>query len=320
MSGVLQGSVLGPVLFILYINDLPDKLNKTCSMYADDTKLFGPAEEHEQIQTDLDLLVDWADKWQMQFNAEKCSVLHLGNKNKRHQYNVRLHGSQQRVQLSSSEVERDLGVQIDCQLHFSKHTETQVNKANRILGLIRRSYVHLDKVSMRFLFIALVRPHLEFANCAWGPYYEKDKTQIENVLRRATKCIPGLHNLDYEERLKTIGIPSMSYRRIRGDLIEIYKYTHGLYNCTSPFVLNQNGSTRGHSYKLKKQFCSTSLRQNFFTIRAIDTWNNLNDSVVNAKSLISFKNAIDQVFKDFRFSNNLSHPLRVSHTLPANTH
>ena len=319
-SGVPQGSVLGPVLFVLFINDLPEEINKSCSMYADDTKLYGPAEEHEEIQLDLDRLVDWADKWQMKFNAGKCSVLHLGNKNKRHEYSMRTHGSQNRVKLTSADVERDLGIQIDSQLRFTKHTETQVNKANRLLGLIRRSYVHLDKDSMRSLFIALVRPHLEFANCAWGPHLEKDKNQIESVLHRATKCIPGLHNMDYEERLKITGIPSMSYRRIRGDLIEIYKYTHGLYKCASPLPLNPNGPTRGHIYKLKKQFCATSLRQGFFTSRAVDTWNNLDDAVVNAETLNSFKNIIDNVFKDFLFCSDLHHPLRATRPVPAATH
>ena len=288
-------------------------------MYADDTKLYGPASEHAEIQKDLDSLVDWADKWQMKFNAEKCSVLHLGHSNTKHEYNMRLHGSQDRVKLKPSEIEGDLGVQIDNCLQFTKHAETQINKANRILGLIRRSYVYLDKDSMRYLFTALVRPHLEFANCAWGPYYERDKTQIENVLHRATKCVPGLYNLDYETRLNITRIPSMSYRRIRGDLIEIYKYTHGLYKCASPFYLNQDGPTRGHSYKLKKTFCNTSLRQNFFTMRAVDTWNNLDDSVVNAESLNSFKNMVDRTFKEFMFCSDLHHPLRATRAAPTAT-
>ena len=143
----------------------------------------------KEIEKDLDSLVEWADTWQMKFNADSCSVLHLGQNNKKHEYSMRLHGSQDRVKLQPSEIERVLDVQIDNGLQFTKHTQTQINKANKLLGLVRQSYVHLDKNLMRLLFVALVRPHLEFANCAWRPHYEKDKIQMENVLHRAAKCV-----------------------------------------------------------------------------------------------------------------------------------
>ena len=315
-SGVPQGSVLGPVLFVLFINDLPDVVRSMCSMYADDTKVYDSAINHEKLQKDLDNLVNWADDWQMKFNAGKCSVLHIGRNNNLHEYSIRIHNSTERVKLNPSDMEKDLGVYIDSELKFSKHVETQVNKANKILGLIRRSYEYLDCETMRLLFIALVRPHLEFANCAWGPTLEKDKNLIEGVLHRATKCVPGLKDLKYEERLKAMKIPSMSFRRFRGDLIEIYKYTHGLYNCKSPFEIDQTGRTRGHNYKLIKQACNTTQRLKFFTIRAVDSWNKLDPSIVNAKTLNSFKNSIDKVFENFKYENNVCHPISAK---PRNT-
>jgi hypothetical protein len=268
-SGVPQGSVLGPVLFVVFINDLPEVVESICSMYADDTKIYrsvDTVEDFARLQSDLDNLTTWAEKWQMKFNADKCQVLQLGQKNAKHVYSMKSAEGDGRVELGSSSVERDLGVHIDNELKFSKHIETQVNKANKILGLVRRSYEYLDQESMRMLFIALVRPHLEFANCAWSPRLEKDKNLIESVLRRASKCVPGLKDLEYEERLKVLKIPSMCYRRVRGDLIEVYKFTHGVYNCKNPLELNQQSTTRGHCYKLKKNACKTSLRQHFFII------------------------------------------------------
>ena len=188
-------------------------------------------------------------------------------------------------------------------LKFSKHVEIQVNKANRILGLIRRSYEHLDTESMKTLFTALVRPHLEFGNAAWSPRFQKDKDVIEGVLRRATRVVPGLKELSYEERLEKMGLPSMSFRRARGDMIEVFKYVHGIYKVSDPLLkLSSVTNTRGHSYKLEKQGSNTSVRQHFFTQRVVEQWNKLPESVVAAKDLNAFKSSLDSHWKAFQFS------------------
>jgi hypothetical protein len=159
------------------------------------------------------------------------------------------------------------------------------------------------------LFVALVRPHLEFANVVWSPSLEKDKQLIEGVLRRATKCIPGLKNMEYEDRLRKMNIPSLCYRRLRGDLIEAYKCVHGLYDCVSPLRVNTRGITRGHQFKLEKQYCRTSLRQHFFSNRIVDTWNALDNDTVAASTLNCFKNRIDLIFQDYMHCERLSHPV-----------
>jgi hypothetical protein len=302
-SGVPQGSVLGPVLFVAFINDLPDVVSSLCSMYADDTKVYGAAENVSKLQDDLDRLVDWADTWQLRFNADKCNVLHLGKINKQQSYDMRKHGSSDKKTLGKSSLEKDLGVHVDKDLRFSQHIETQVNKANKLLGLIRRSYEYLDGESMKMLFIALVRPHLEFGNVVWSPKLEKDKHLVESVQRRATKIIPGLKNKTYEERLKHMKLPSLSYRRLRGDLIEVYKYTHGIYKIPNKLLeLETRNNTRGHAYKLKKLRCNTTLRQHFFTSRVTDSWNSLPNAVVEAQSLNSFKNRLDAVLGNYMYS------------------
>ena len=150
------------------------------------------------------------------------------------------------------------------------------------------------------LFVAIVRPHLEFGNVVWFPRYEKDKKLIEGVQRRATKIIPGLKDLSYEERLEKMKLPSLCYRRLRGDLIEAYKYTHGVYELTDElFELETRTNTRGHEFKLRKQRCNSGLRQHFFTQRVTDQWNNLPDDVVQAPSVNAFKNRLDSVMQQF---------------------
>ena len=299
-SGVPQGSVLGPVLFVVYINDLPDILESLCQLYADDTKVFSKVdciERKNQIQRDLDNLVSWADKWQLQFNSDKCHILHLGYKNSNYPYYMRKHNSLEKVELTTSEYEKDLGILVDNELSFSKHVETQVRKANRLVGLIRRSFTYLDKDVMRQLFCALVRPHLEFGNVAWSPRHKKEINLIEKVQERATKIIPGMKNMNYEQRLKAMKLPSLCYRRKRGDLIEVFKYVNGFYNTNQNLLIKDPSKrTRGHAHKLLKRPCNINLRLNFFSFRVVNNWNNLPSYVAEATTLNQFKSRLDKHF------------------------
>ena len=164
--------------------------------------------------------------------------------------------------------EKDLGVIIDEKLKFDKHTEAQVNKANKVLGLLRRSFETLDKETLVWLFKALVRPHLEYCNTVTYPVYEKEAKLLESVQSRATKMVPEMKNCDYATRLTKLALPSLSCRRKRGDMIEVYKHTHGLYNKVSALPVEvEEKTTRGHNYKLNKKRCSTSRRLKFFSMR-----------------------------------------------------
>ena len=150
----------------------------------------------------------------MKFNVGKCKVLHLGRRNPRYEYNM---GD---LTLETATEEKDLGVIIDEKLKFDKHTEAQVNKANKVLGLLRRSFETLDKETLVWLFKALVRPHLEYCNTVTYPVYEKDAKLLEGVRRRATKMVTEMKNYDYATRLKKLALPSLSYRRKRVDMID----------------------------------------------------------------------------------------------------
>ena len=266
-------------------------------MFADDTKLFRPlstTSSYLELQNDINSLVDWSNKWELKFNSSKCYAMHIGT-NAPNSYDMFDIIKNKRVQLDSIKEEKDLGVILDDKLKFSSNIATQVNKANKTMGLIRRSYSYLDKTSFRYLFNSLVKPYLEYCVIIWYPLLKKDEDLIENVLRRGSKLIHGLSHLPYSQRLSEMKIPCMKYRRMRGDMILLYRIlsdeNSSLLNL---FQFNDNSTTRGHNKKLKKPFVRSKLRQHFFSNRCVNNWNSLLYNVVNGISLNSFKIALDE--------------------------
>lgn len=302
VSGVPQGSVLGPTYFILYVNDMPEVVHNHIRLFADDAKIFcGLARNggSESLQTDLDNLLEWSRKWQLSFNASKCRVMHMGTKNSKQSYKMG------ETTLEDATEEKDLGVIVDDQLKFDQHFELIVNKANRTLGLMRRSFVNIDKEMFSMLYKSLVRTNLEYCNAVAFPQSVKQARMLESVQRRATKLVSEVRSLEYCDRLRKLSLPSLCYRRDRGDMIEVYKYTHGLYKTEELLVLdNTQKGTRGHPYKLAKQHCSKSLRQKFFSMRVVNKWNNLPKSVVEAVNTNQFKNRLDSHWKEKQYSLN----------------
>jgi hypothetical protein len=186
ISGVPQGSVLGPLLFILYINDLDIGIKSKISKFADDTKIagrVGTIEEQEQIQMDLDRLTEWAEKWQMSFNVDKCAVMHVGKANMSADYSMS--GSP----LKKCTDMKDLGVTMTNNLKPSKHCLEAVKIANLWLGLIARNIEFKSKKVIIMLYNSFVRPHLEYAVQFWSPQLAKDIALLERVQRRVTKLI-----------------------------------------------------------------------------------------------------------------------------------
>lgn len=179
---------------------------------------------------------------------------------------------------------RDLRVLIDAKLTLKEHIAAQVAKANRTLGIIRRTFTYMDKNTLVLLFKSLVRPHLDYCNIVIYPRTIGLMQDVERVQRRATKQLSHLRDLPYEERLQYLDLPSMTYRLRRGDAIELYKYTHLYYNVAN--ISYSVTSTRGHPLKLKKPRCNTTLRMKTFPYRAIEDWNSLrHSSVINPQHL-----------------------------------
>ena len=169
---------------------------------------------------------------------------------------------------------------------------------------MRRSFTHLDIESLPMLYKAVIRPHLEYCNVVWLPRTKGETDMLESVQRRVTKMIPSLRKLPYEERLRKLKLPSLYFRRARGDMIEMYKYLSGIYKVDNTFLQLDSSSTRGHKYKLKKLAAQKSVRANFFSRRATNAWNNLPAEVVEAPTLNSFKNCLDKAWASHMFCLN----------------
>ena len=172
-SGNPQGSVLGPILFVIYINDLHANVKSQVKMFADDTKLFTRVDvpnNHETMQNDLDELMQWSNKWQLKFHPEKCCVLKLGRERETEYFmNIKdKDGNRIKVKLKEVQAEKDLGVTIDKVLSFKRHVELATSKANRVIGVIRRSFDYLTPAVFVQLFKGLVRPLLEYGHCVWN--------------------------------------------------------------------------------------------------------------------------------------------------------
>jgi hypothetical protein len=193
---------------------------------------------------------------------------------------------------------KDIGVTIDSELTFESHICEKVNKATSIFGALRRAFRYLDKKLFIPLYKTMVRTQLDYASSVWAPYKKKHIDMIENVQKRATKQIPGMKNLSYEERLRKLELPTLSYRRLRGDMIEVYKIIQGHYDPEASTIIKlmndteQRFSTRTNSKKVVYNRANTNIRKNSFSIRIAKYWNKLPENIN------SFKNRLDKHWKD----------------------
>jgi len=292
-SGVPQGSVLGPILFLIFINDLERGIVSPVYKFADNTKLLGKvssAEGRGLLQQDLQDLTDWSAKWQMPFNTAKCNFMHLGRGNEEFQYFMNGH------QLATVTEERDLGVQLTSDMKPSRQCQLAYSTASKVLAMIGRTMTYKSLDVLLRLYKSLVRPHLAFCISVWSPYYSKDKHLLERVQHRFTRMIPDLKQLSYERRLEHLGLWSLEDRRNRADLLQVFRMYTGwsVISFDSMFTFSDNTRTRGHSAKIAKNRSRLDVRRDFFCERVIDRWNSLDQCVIDSTTVNAFKNGLER--------------------------
>ena len=179
LSSVIQGSVLGTLLFVIFINDIDEEAEAYIRKFADDTKggmVVENEEDAEMMQRELDKMVEWAERSRMEFNVEKCKVMHVGGRNRGFKY--KMAGQD----LGETELEKDLGVLVSDNLKPSAHCSKAAKKANAVLGQITRAFHYRTKHVLAKLFKAFVRPVLEYAVAVWSPWTEGDCKVLEKEL------------------------------------------------------------------------------------------------------------------------------------------
>jgi len=298
LSGVPQGSVLGPLLFLLFVNDLPDWVISSLKMFADDTKLWRTQKtgvDRDILQKDLDSLSEWSEKWQLKFNPAKCKLMHIGSKTETEYFMADESG--EKIKVEEIDIEKDLGVSIRKDLKPSTQCIKSAGKARSVLGMVRRNFRRLDPEDFLIIYKTYVRPHLEYCVQSWSPHLIKDIQCLERVQSSATRMVPVLRKLSYEERLQRLGLTSLEKRRSRGDLIETFKIIRGFekVNSLQFFKTSDTGhNCRGHSLKLEVTSCRTDIRKFCFSRRVVQSWNRLPQHVVDAPSVNAFKNRLDR--------------------------
>ena len=241
-------------------------------------------------------LVEWAGIWGMEFNIKKCKILHVGRQNTEHEY--RMCGQV----LEKVEEERDIGVIVHKSLKPTRHCQKAAGTATGVLRQILKNFHYRDKRYFRQLYCQYVRPHLEFATPVWSPYTAADIEVLENVQKKAVRQIAGLRGKTYEERCEELGLESLVNRREQCDLVHVWKMLHS-DNAEGEnifeYVSSDTVRTRFRSdpLNLKPKASRLDIRKHSFTVRVINKWNSLDNSIKSLPTQYQFKKAIKHLYR-----------------------
>ena len=247
-----------------------------------------------QLQLDLDLLLARSESWSLKINPGKCAAMRFGGKPNLsgmscQKYSIDGHA------IDWAQSHRDLGVIVDCSLRFHSHVNMVAGKSSALSNQLLRSTVCRDRDFMVSVFVAHIRPIIDYASTVWNVGYMGDVRKLERVQRRWTRETIGMTGLDYQDRLKDMGLFSIYGRLLRADLIKIWKCFHSDVDVGLSTLLEQqsHAATRNHGFKLSIPRCRSEVRRRFWGVRGVSLWNSLPASIVQSTSLETFKKRLD---------------------------
>ena len=291
-SGVPQGSVLGPLLFVLFINDLPSNVKSTVKLFADDLKLIGNANKYNSILDDLKQLEMWENIWLLKFNPTKCKVLHVNViDNPSRSYFI----DSIELEACNADQEKDLGVITSSSLLWTDQIKSSISKANKMICWVARNLITRDVKTMLAVYKSMIRPHIEYCVQLWNPMAVHGNwsliLELEGVQRRFTRLIDEVGTLPYSQRLDILKLTTLAERRLRGDLIEAFKAVSDPTYCIRNLFhigrarLNLISRTCGSRANTRVQ----NLSRSFLSNRVVNLWNKLPMYVKQSDSVDSFK-------------------------------
>jgi hypothetical protein len=293
LSGVPQGSVLGPLLFLIFINDIDDAAAAVDILrkFADDTKLGNTIRseaDHRQLQEALNNLTNWSEKWGMSFNVKKCKVVHFGRSNKKYEYTML------GEKLAEADAERDIGVEVQNNLKPSKQCAKAAATARLVLSQITRAFHYRDRYTFTKLYKTYVRPHLEFCTPAWSPWTQTDIKTLEKVQEKFVNMISGLNGTTYDQKLEELQLDSLERRRHLADMVMVHKIMHGESELESAHWFDKftgDRLTRAASDPLnvKSRGGRLDIRTGFFSNRVARSWNEIPEEIKNVRTSKRFK-------------------------------
>ena len=297
LSGVPQGSVLGPILFLVFINHIASTLTSSYKIFADDLKIYMKmghtdtdyVHSSQMCQRDITALQHTSTSWDLRLNKEKCVALRFQRRSHPLPPPPEYYIGSSPIRVASSH--SDLGVLIDTSLKFHEHVSVTVQKAASLSQNLMKSTVCRSPEFMLALFRSHVRPIIEYCSCVWHTGYLGDLRALECIQRRWTKRITGMSNLDYRSRLITLNLFSVQGRLLRADMIQCWKMFHGkcAVKPTDLFTMAPQTGTRGHIFKVCHPRSHTDVRKRSFSVRCVGLWNSLPDRVVAETDFKTFK-------------------------------
>ena len=292
VSGVPQGSVLGPCLFLFYINDIADNLHSTTRLFADDTMLYitvSSQSDADLLQSDLDTLARWESTWMMEFHPGKCEVITVSRGRNPIHYKYTLHGQE----LNHVDSTKYLGVHITKDLRWDRHIDAIANKANKSLNFLRRNIKIGNPQIKQQAYKALVRPILEYGQTVWDPHTASAAQRLEAVQRRAARFVTNRYRRtsSVTNMIEHLQWEPLTARRHHARLVMFYKIHTERVAIQMPLQSkNRRAPTRNEnspSYVIPSS--TTDYHRLSFFPRTVREWNCLPDSTVRMPSVDTFK-------------------------------